>query len=233
MNLVVLLFYFLARLSDGDRLQRLSLFTECLVLFDLFLVSVYKVVVSDIHELRFVHGIIVNGRIVGVQHFVLLKLRIRNRDRRDQGMGVWMQREVEQLLCVRNLYDISFVDNTDTVGNEPYDGKVMGDKQISNLFFSLEFLQQIEDLGTDRYVQCGDRLIGYNQLRLHNHGTGQTDTLALSAGELMWVTGQVLRQKTNFVDHVLYLFHTVCLVLVQMEVVKTLGYDVIDRRTLI
>ena len=111
--------------------------------------------------------------------------------------------------------------------------QVMSNKQISNLFFSLEFLQQIEDLGTDRYVQCGDRLIGYNQLRLHNHGTGQTDTLALSAGELMWVTGQMLRQKTNFVDHVLYLFHTVCLVLVQMEVVKTLGYDVIDRRTLI
>ena len=148
-------------------------------------------------------------------------------------MRVWVQREVKQLLCIRNLYDISFVDNTDTVGNEPYDGKVMGDKQISNLFFSLEFLQQIEDLGTDRYVQCGDRLIGYNKLRLHNHGTGQTDTLALSAGELMWVTGQVLRQKTNFVDHVLYLFHTVCLVLVQMEVVKTLGYDIIDRRTLI
>ena len=49
----------------------------------------------------------------------------------------------------------------------------------------------------------------------------------------MWVTGQVLWQKTNLVDHVLYLFHTVCLVFVQMEVVKTLGYDIIDRRTLI
>ena len=164
MNLVVLLFYFLSRLSDGDRLQRLSLFTECLVLFDLLFISIYKVVVSDIHELRFVHGIIVNGRVIGVQHLILLELRIRNRDRRDQGMGVWMQREVEQLLCVRNLYDISFVDNTDTVGNEPYDGKVMGDKQISNLFFSLEFLQQIEDLGTDRYVQCGDRLTGYKTM---------------------------------------------------------------------
>ena len=188
---------------------------------------------SDIHEFRFVHGIIMDGRVVGVQHLILLELRIRNRNRRNQRMRVWVQREVKQLLCIRNLYDISFVDNTDTVGNEPNDGKVMSNKQISNLFFSLEFLQQIEDLGTDRYVQCGDRLIGYNQLRLHNHGTGQTDTLALSAGELMWVTGQVLRQKTNFVDHVLYLFHTVCLVLVQMEVVKTLGYDVIDRRTLI
>jgi len=86
-------------------------------------------------------------------------------------MGVWMQREVEQLLCVRNLYDISFVDNTDTVGNEPYDGKVMGDKQISNLFFSLEFLQQIEDLGTDRYVQCGDRLIAEQEFRIAARAT--------------------------------------------------------------
>ena len=40
-------------------------------------------------------------------------------------MRVWVQREVKQLLCIRNLYDISFVDNTDTVGNEPNDGKVM------------------------------------------------------------------------------------------------------------
>ena len=44
----------------------------------------------------------------------------------------------------------------------------------------------------------------------------------------MWVTGQVLRQKTNLVDHIFYLLYTVCLVLVQMEVVKTLGYDIID-----
>ena len=54
-------------------------------------------------------------------------------------MRVRVQREVEQLLCVRNLYDVSFVDNTDTVGNEPYDGKVMSNKQIGNLFFSLKF----------------------------------------------------------------------------------------------
>ena len=49
----------------------------------------------------------------------------------------------------------------------------------------------------------------------------------------MWITGQMLRQKTNLVDHIFYLLYTVCLVLVQMEVVKTLGYDIIDGRTLI
>ena len=91
--------------SDGDRLQRLSLFTECLVLFDLFFISIYKVVVSDIHEFRFVHGIIMDGRVVGVQHLILLELRIRNRNRRNQRMRVWVQREVKQLLCIRNLYD--------------------------------------------------------------------------------------------------------------------------------
>ena len=58
-------------------------------------------------------------------------------------MRVWVQREVKQLLCIRNLYDISFVDNTDTVGNEPNDGKVMSDKQVSNLFFFLELLKTL------------------------------------------------------------------------------------------
>ena len=144
-----------------------------------------------------------------------------------------MQREVEQLFCLCHLHDGTFVDNTDTVGNETHDGKVVGDEKVSQLFFFLEFFQQVQHLGTNGNVQGGNGLICHNQFRFHDHGTGQADTLTLSAGKLMRITGQMLRQKTNLLNDVFYFFYAVCFVFEQMEVIKSFGNDIVYGSTLI
>ena len=109
----------------------------------------------------------------------------------------------------------------------------MSDEKVGQLFFLLELFQKVQNLCTDGNVQSGNRLVGYNQLRLHNHGTGQADTLTLSAGKLMRITSQMLGKKTNFLDDLLHLFHTVCLIFKQMEVIKSLGNDIVYGGTLV
>ena len=109
----------------------------------------------------------------------------------------------------------------------------MCDEQVGNIALLLELLQQVQDLGTDGDVQCGDGLVSNDQLRLHDHGAGQADSLALTAGELVGITGQVLGQQTDFLDHAFDLLNAVLLILEELEVVQALGNDVVDGSTLV
>ena len=68
----------------------------------------------------------------------------------------------------------------------------MRDEKICKTFFLLELFKKVKYLCTNGYVKCRDRLIGNDELRLHYNGTGNADTLSLSAGELVRVTGKVL-----------------------------------------
>ena len=39
----------------------------------------------------------------------------------------------------------------------------MGDEQVGDALLLLEFFHQVEDLGPDGHVQCGDGLVGHHQ----------------------------------------------------------------------
>ena len=144
-----------------------------------------------------------------------------------------MQRILEKFLCFRDFHDIALIDYGDTVRNETDDGKVMRNEQIGNAHLFLELLHQVQNLRTDGYVQCGNRFVGDNKLRLHNHCSGKADTLSLAARELMRITGQMLRKEADLIDDLLDFGDTVRLVLVKMEIVKTFGNDIVYRCTLI
>ena len=105
-----------------------------------------------------------------------------------------------------NLHDGTFVNYTDTVRNETHDGKVMGDEKVGQLFFFLEFFQQVQHLGTNGNVQSGNGLICTTSSGSYDHGTGRPTTLTLSAGKLMGITGQMLGKKTNLLNDIFYFF---------------------------
>ena len=67
--------------------------------------------------------------------------------------------------------------------------QVMRDEQVGQVALFLQALQQVDDLGLNRNIQCGDRLVTDYELRVQGKGTGDADTLALAAGELVRVTG--------------------------------------------
>ena len=190
-------------------------------------------VVTDADELRLVDAVIMDGRVVGIEHLVFLKLRIRDGDRGDERVGVRVQREVEELLRRRHLDDVALIDNGDAVGDEADDGEVMRDEEIGRAALGLELFQQIQHLRAAGDVQRGDGFVRNDELRLHNHGARQTDTLALTAGKFVRVAGQVLREQTDLLDDLLDLADAVRLVFKEVEVIKPLRDDVVDRRALV
>jgi hypothetical protein len=58
--------------------------------------------------------------------------------------------------------------------------------------FPLQILEQIEDLRLNGDVEGGDRLVRNDQLRGRDQCAGDSDSLSLAAGELMWVAVVVL-----------------------------------------
>ena len=138
-----------------------------------------------------------------------------------------MEREVEELLRVCDLYDIALIDNADSVGDKSYDRKVVSDKQICDISFFLELLKKIEYLRTNGHVESRDRLVRDYKLGFHDHSSRKTYSLSLTARKLVGVTSKVLGEQTYRLDDVLYLLYSVLFVLKQMEVIKSLGNNII------
>src|SRR5581483_9223597 len=65
------------------------------------------------------------------------------------------------------------------------DREVVGDEQIGDAEFLLQILQQIDDLGLDRDVERGDRLVADDQLGLDRERARNADALALAAGKFV------------------------------------------------
>jgi hypothetical protein len=77
------------------------------------------------------------------------------------------------------------------------DGETVGDEEIGELKFLLEFLKEEKDLCADGDIECGDGLIGDDERGLKNEGASDADALALSAGKLVRITVQSVEGQTD------------------------------------
>ena len=73
----------------------------------------------------------------------------------------------------------------------------MADEQVAQFISVLQFIQQLQDLSLDRYVQSRDRLVRNDELRPCDHGRGDADSLALSSGQLPGPSLKVLVIQTD------------------------------------
>ena len=69
------------------------------------------------------------------------------------------------------------------------DPEVVRDEHVRQVELVLQVVEQVDDLRLDRDVECGDRLVGDDQLRVQREGAGDADALALAAGELVRDSG--------------------------------------------
>ena len=69
-----------------------------------------------------------------------------------------------------------------------YDGKIVRNEQIGKVMLFLKFIQKVDDLRLDGYVQSGYRLVAYYEFRVESQRSCDADTLSLSAGELVRLT---------------------------------------------
>ena len=105
-------------IQNGDGLDLLALGADGLILLDLLFVAVDKVVIADIHQLRLVLAVVVDGRIVGKENLILFQNGVGNGDGGNQAAGIGMEGEIKQLLRLRDLHDVALVDDADPVRDE-------------------------------------------------------------------------------------------------------------------
>lgn len=77
----------------------------------------------------------------------------------EESSGVGMGGIVVDFDRVTELAHLTEVHDQHIVADGPHDTEVMGDEDDSQIELGLQFLDQVENLGLDRHVERGDRLI--------------------------------------------------------------------------
>ncbi len=104
---------------------------------------------------------------------------------REQTLGIWMGRMAVNLLRRAVFHHGAQIHDSRLVRDVADHGQIVGNKQVSKAQLPLKLHQHVDHLGLNGHIQGGDRLVAYDQLRFHRQRPGDTDTLALSSGELM------------------------------------------------
>jgi hypothetical protein len=63
--------------------------------------------------------------------------------------------------------------------------KVMRNEKISQPELNLKRFKQVYNLGLNRYVERGNRLVAYDEIRIQRKRAGYADALTLAAGKLV------------------------------------------------
>ena len=73
----------------------------------------------------------------------------------------------------------------------------MSYKQTGQIHFFLEMLQKVKNLALYRDIQCGNRFIQNQQLRIQCDRPRDTDPLPLAAGKLVRIALQEITRHTG------------------------------------
>ncbi len=106
-----------------------------------------------------------------------------------------MQRLIKELIRISILDEVAQVHNTNRVGDVLNNGQVMRDEQIGQTKLLLQVAQEVDDLRLNGNVKCGNRLIAENEIRIQRKRTSDTNSLTLTAGELMRIAMLMLLTK--------------------------------------
>ena len=63
-------------------------------------------------------------------------------------------------------------------------GKIVSDEQNRHAVGALHLAHEVQDLGLNGHIQCGSRLVGYQQFGFPGQGHGDHDPLLHTAGKL-------------------------------------------------
>ncbi len=91
-----------------------------------------------------------------------------------------------------------------SICNVANNGKVMANKDVCQTVILLKLFKQVDYLGLNRNVQRRNRLVADNNFWLKHNSASNTNTLALTARELVRVAVLELKVKANFLH---YLFN--------------------------
>ena len=109
-------------------------------------------------------GIDGRGHLAGHQDLIPLDMDRGDGDGGQQALGIRVEGFFEQLFGIAQLHLTPQVHHQDLVGDMPYHRQIVGDEHISQALLLLQILKQIENLGLDRNIQGGHRLVADDKL---------------------------------------------------------------------
>ena len=114
---------------------------------------------------------------------VSLELRIRHRDRREQGLRVRVPGIAEHRVAWAELDDRPQVHHRHPHGDCRTTARSWAMKRQRETQLVLEVLEEVDDLGLDRDVEGAHRLVGHDEIGLEHECARDADALALASGE--------------------------------------------------
>src|SRR5262249_6932970 len=119
------------------------------------------------------------------RHFGQKRLRVR------------VVRPVEYLLRRSTFHDPAEIHDQYTI-REMFDhAEIVSNEQIGKIEIATQVHEQVEDLCLDRHIQRGNGFVAHQKFRLYRKRAGNTDALALAAGELMRIAPAIGRIETG------------------------------------
>ena len=88
---------------------------------------------------------------------------------------------MQHLLAQAQFHRLAAVHHQHLVGDVSHHAHVMGDEQHRAARFLLQSLNELQDVFLGGDVECGGGLVTNQKRRLHDHGHGDDDALALPA----------------------------------------------------
>jgi hypothetical protein len=88
----------------------------------------------------------------------------------------------------------------DVIGQVFDDADIVGDEQVGNAEFILQFLEQIQDLRLHRHIERRGRFVANDQFGIDSQRACDRDPLTLSALKFMWVLGQRAGRQADMVE---------------------------------
>src|ERR1700754_4339372 len=80
----------------------------------------------------------------------------------------------------------------------------MRDEEIRQVLFPTQFLQQVHYLSLDRNIQCRNRFIGNDEVRIDCKSTSDADALPLTTGKLVRISFDKAFAQTNCFEQFLH-----------------------------
>ena len=134
----------------------------------------------------------------------------------------------KNLISGSGFHQMSKMQHSNMIGNISDHCQVVCNKKISCTKLLLKVFHQIYHLRLNGYVQRTDCLISNDHLRIYNKGSGNPDSLTLTAGKLMWVTICLLTVQTHPFHNCQDLLSSLFFCFIQMMIVQSLSDNIND-----
>ena len=174
-----------------------------------------------------------DARQVAFEHDLALgDLRVGDRHRGEQGLGVRVVRRREESLGRTTLHDLAEVHHDDAVGEITHNAQVVADEEQRRLVLALDLHQQFRHRRRDRHVEGRYRFVGDHHRRVPGECTRDADALLLAARELAWAPDVEVARQLDDVEELEHTFLDLRLVRFDPELLddpSDLGSDGVAR----